>query len=69
MTQKELKEGKIFEWCSEDHQLEVLFSDVSAKNNWCSPFQAWFNGTLFGFKTFKGLENKVNKLITKFNLK
>jgi len=71
MTQKDLKDGKKFVWKNRSscHILEVEFQEPAPLTNWTSPFQAWFNGQLFGFKTFKELESKVNKLITKFNLK
>lgn len=69
MTNHELKNGQTFTFSNDEFELEVLFKEPEPKANWTSPFQAWFNGKLFGFKTFKGLQNKVNALVQKFNLK
>lgn len=68
MTNQELQEGKIFTFENDERSLEVSFLERSARSGWANPFRALFNGKLFSYRTYKGLKNKVDNLISKFNL-
>jgi hypothetical protein len=50
------------EFTNEDHLLECFFSEKLDR------FCIYFNAKLFTFKTWRGFENKRNRLIEKFDL-
>jgi hypothetical protein len=79
LTEKALREGKTFVFDNEKHQIsiegddlraaEVKFREPTGQWNWASEFHLWFNGELIHTcKTFKSVNNRLNKLIEKWHL-
>lgn len=78
MTSKRLKNGEKFFFNNEDFQISIGNDDIrqakvfwqdGGRNQWRTGFCIWFNGVMLHHsKTFKPMENRLNKLIDKWNL-
>jgi hypothetical protein len=78
ITARQLKEGEIFFFNNEEHQISIEDDDIrqakvlwqdGGKNQWRTGFCIWFNGALLHHsKTFKSMEKRLNILIEKWNL-
>ena len=76
MTEKELIDGKRFFFNNEDYQNSIGGDDIREATvwhdyfpNWAKGFKILFNGRIIHTnKTFKSLENKLNRLIDKWHL-
>lgn len=81
MTKQELLNGEEFffhndEWCIENDSDDLRQARIthdgedSGMPSWAQGFKIQFNGTLLhSCKTFKSLENRLDKLEDKWNLK
>lgn len=65
MTLPNLKQKGTLTFLSEDHELTI---DYGQEYSWDDPFKIWFNGQLYGYKTFLAAQKKVIALIAKYNL-
>jgi len=72
VNEKDLRNGKEFYFDNEKHQTEIESDDIRTASvlfNKDYGFHIWFNGSLISStKTFKPMENRLNKLIKKWNL-
>jgi len=76
---QELKNGNTVLFSNEEHQLSIREDNIRIarvefeqdnSNDWANGFKIWFNGKLIhSSKTFKSLQNRLDKLIDKWNLK
>ncbi len=64
MTQTELKNGKELRFSNKEPR-----TAESSYNTKLKKFCIWFNGQLFPYKTFTGMNNKLSQLTKDFNLK
>lgn len=60
------------EFCERNQRDDFRSAECTFRNeiqhSWANGFEIRFNGNFFTFKTFKGFENKINKLILDWNL-
>lgn len=72
INEKDLRKGLTLRFETTDTEdfraAELSFEE--SKHTWATGFKIWFNGALIhSSKTFKPAENRLNRLIEKWNLK
>lgn len=63
----DLKNGKEFHFTTPETTDDLRTAEVSFNKN-IQRFCIWFNGSLFSFKSFNGMKNKLKQLISDWNL-